>query len=246
MIRPWRTRALAATTALGIAGGCVVALQRQIRREIFQADACRDEIAVASERCLLSSGAPHEVPILYSASRPGRPTVVFLHANAQAVASVIPLFDDLERDGFGVAAIEYVGYGPAASGRPSERKILRACEDGIRMLLKRPEVGQIILVGYSLGCVFATALAAKGYGDRLVLAAPFTSAAAVARSADETFPLSMARELTPAFPRGHLVVLARLTHGGTGARIGAAVRAVDRDVSRWPRTEEQLLSSADV
>ena len=85
---------------------------------------------------------------------------------------------ELRERGIGTFAAEYPGYGLAA-GDPTEESIMQAAEAALRAVKElRPEA-KVTLVGQSIGCAPALAVAAAN-GLPVVLISPFTSLAAMA------------------------------------------------------------------
>lgn len=109
------------------------------------------------------------------------PVVVHFHGNAEQIANVGWLAEAYAARGFSFAAIEYPGY-PGAAGEPTEEGILRAAEQGLEYLTRELGVARerLVLSGQSLGTGVAVAMAARGWGTRLVLVSPYTSLADVA------------------------------------------------------------------
>ncbi|MDI3284289.1 alpha/beta hydrolase [Polyangium sp. 15x6] len=117
-------------------------------------------------------------PMLFRKPPANKPVFVFFHGNGEQIADVAWLADHLARVNVGFAAIEYPGYGLAMEqGTPSEAAILEAAERGIRHILDKENVprDQLVLGGQSLGTGVAMAMAARGFGARVVLLCPFTS-----------------------------------------------------------------------
>ena len=84
----------------------------------------------------------------------------------------------LRSRGLGTFAAEYPGYG-LAEGAPTEASIVEAAEAALRAVKTlRPEA-KVALVGQSIGCAPALAVAAA-HGLPVVLISPFTSLAAMA------------------------------------------------------------------
>lgn len=121
------------------------------------------------------------------------PVLVYFHGNGDQLADLDWISTSLSRMGVGFAGIEYPGYGLAADrGSPSESAIFDAAERGINHLIEKEGISkeQIVLGGHSLGTGVAMAMAARGFGVRVLLLAPFTSVPDVASN---TFPLLPSR-----------------------------------------------------
>ena len=110
--------------------------------------------------------------------RDGKPVILYLHGNGGALRYRVERFTRLITDGIGIVAVEYRGYG-GSSGSPSERGLIADAEAGYAFAAARYSTQQIVLWGELLGSGVAVALAAEKPVGRVILEAPFTSAAAV-------------------------------------------------------------------
>jgi len=111
--------------------------------------------------------------------RDGKPVILYLHGNGGALRYRVERFTRLITDGIGIVAVEYRGYG-GSSGSPSERGLIADAEAGYAFAAAHYPAQQIVVWGESLGSGVAVALAAEKPVGRVILEAPFTSAAAVA------------------------------------------------------------------
>jgi len=115
--------------------------------------------------------------------RDGAPVIVYFQGNAQAVADRYERFDHFHREGYGVLAINYRGYG-GSTGSPSEAGLIADGRAAIGFL-KAQGVRQqrMILYGESLGSgvVMQLAAAEATRPAALILEAPYASAADIAR-----------------------------------------------------------------
>ncbi len=91
----------------------------------------------------------------------------------------VPRFRQLIGAGIGLVALEYRGYG-GNPGSPSERGLIADGEAAYAFAAAHYPAKQIVLWGQSLGSGVAVAIAAEKPVGRVILEAPFTSAAAVA------------------------------------------------------------------
>jgi uncharacterized protein len=110
--------------------------------------------------------------------RDDKPVILYFHGNGGALRYRVERFTRLTNDGIGIVAVEYRGYG-GSSGSPSERGLIADAEAGYAFAAARYPNQQIVLWGESLGSGVAVALAAEKPVGRVILEAPFTSAAAV-------------------------------------------------------------------
>lgn len=124
----------------------------------------------------------------------GKTVVAYFHGNAEDLADSIPMVSLLRTLGVGVLAVEYPGYG-VAGGRPSEQGAYAAGEAALQWLQSERgiERDRVVLLGQSLGSGVATELAKRGFGARLVLISPFTSAAEMGRRIFPLFPAAFVR-----------------------------------------------------
>jgi uncharacterized protein len=113
--------------------------------------------------------------------RDDRPVVLYFHGNGGALRYRVDRFRKLIGDGIGLVAVEYRGFGGNA-GAPTEAGLIADGEAAYAFAASRYPARQIVLWGESLGTGVAVALAAKKPVSRIILEAPFTSAAAVAAS----------------------------------------------------------------
>lgn len=103
-------------------------------------------------------------------------TVLHFHGNGDDLRSCAPLVATVAGHGVSIAVVEYPGYGVLARQRASAVSLVAAARAAARRV-----PGRVVLSGYSLGTAVATALAADGLGERLVLTAPFTSSRELVR-----------------------------------------------------------------
>ena len=111
-----------------------------------------------------------------------RLVVLHFHGNADLAQRVPERLRRLTDAGWGLAAFEYPGYAGVA-GRPTEDAILDAARLAIAETARRAGgMGNVVLWGSSLGSGAATALATEHDVGGVILEAPFTSVAEIARS----------------------------------------------------------------
>jgi pimeloyl-ACP methyl ester carboxylesterase len=113
------------------------------------------------------------------APRQDRAVILYFHGNGGALRNRVERFRKLARDGIGLVALEYRGYG-GNTGTPSEAGLIADAEAAYAYAAARYPAKQIVLWGESLGTGVAVALAARKPVARVILEAPFTSAVAVA------------------------------------------------------------------
>jgi len=117
--------------------------------------------------------------VWHVAPRENRPVILYFHGNGGALRYRVERFHKLIRDGVGLVALEYRGFG-GNGGTPTEAGLIADAEAAYAFAAARYPAKQIVLWGESLGTGVAVALAAQKPVGRVILEAPFTSAAAVA------------------------------------------------------------------
>ncbi len=131
----------------------------------------------AEEVMLTASDGEHSIA-WHVAPRDAKPVVLYFHGNGGALRYRAERFRGLIRDGVGLVALEYRGYG-GSSGTPTEAGLIADAEAAYAFAAARYPAQQLVMWGESLGSGVAVALAAARPVGRLILEAPFTSAAAV-------------------------------------------------------------------
>jgi fermentation-respiration switch protein FrsA (DUF1100 family) len=118
-----------------------------------------------------------DVPIQlwHRAAAPGFPTVVYYHGNAGHIGDRAAIFAALAKQGFGVMAGNYRGYGKSG-GRPNEQGLYQDARAAIAFATQRGIPRQrIMLYGESLGTGVATQMATEFEVGALILQAPYIS-----------------------------------------------------------------------
>jgi fermentation-respiration switch protein FrsA (DUF1100 family) len=166
--------------------------QRELQYFPSRLDPAPDAMGLEGvERVLLTTPDGETLVLWHSPAPGGRPTVLFLHGNAGSIADRAQRLAYYQSRGLGAAFLSWRGYG-GSSGRPSEAGLLadaRTAYDFLVGMGIAPE--SIVLVGESLGSGAAVPLAATVPVGSVVLEAPFTSAAAVARLAYPWVPVGL-------------------------------------------------------
>ena len=132
----------------------------------------------AEEVPLTASDGVH-VTAWYVAPQGDKPVIVYFHGNGGSLRFRVDRFKKLVGSGIGLVALEYRGFG-GNPGSPSERGLIADGEAAYAFAAAHYPTKQIVLWGESLGTGVAVAVAAQKPVGRLILEAPFTSAAAVA------------------------------------------------------------------
>lgn len=175
--------ALFAVLYLGV---CVLLFSLQ-RRLVFPAPT---ELAkpVDLERVEIPSGT-----FVLSRVAPGDgPVVVHFHGNGEQVAHLSWLGQAWAEQGGSFVAVEYPGY-PGTSGSPSEEGLLAAADAALVHLTTTLKIdrSRLVLVGQSIGTGVAVAMAARGWGTKLVLLSPYTSLPDVAARSFSWVPVRL-------------------------------------------------------
>ena len=167
-------------------------LQREMQYVPSRLDPSPDALGLeAVERVLLSTPDGETLVLWHSPAPDRRPTLLFLHGNAGSIADRADRLAFYQSRRMGAAFLSWRGFG-GSSGRPSETGLIsdaRAAYDHLVRAGVAPE--NIVLVGESLGTGIAVPLAAALPVGAVVLEAPFTSAAAVARIAYPWVPVGL-------------------------------------------------------
>ena len=107
--------------------------------------------------------------------------IVFFYGNDMTVAGTAPVRRWLGTIGYGVACVEYAGYG-VSSGSPSEYGCYRSADAAITYLQRQASIpfDQVTLIGWSLGSAVAIDLASRRDIRAQILLSPMTSLLACA------------------------------------------------------------------
>jgi fermentation-respiration switch protein FrsA (DUF1100 family) len=115
---------------------------------------------------------------------------LYFHGNGGALRYRVERFRALTSDGSGLVALSYRGYG-GSSGRPTEAGLIADATAAYEFARTRYPAGRLMPWGESLGTGVAVALAAERKVARIVLEAPFSSAADVAARAYPFVPVRL-------------------------------------------------------
>jgi uncharacterized protein len=132
-----------------------------------------------AEEVTLTTPDSEHIIAWHVSPRDDNPVILYFHGNGGALRYRVERFHKLISDGIGLVALEYRGYG-GSSGSPSEAGLIADAEAAYAFAAARYPVQRLVLWGESLGTGVAVALAAEKPVSRVILEAPFTSAAAVA------------------------------------------------------------------
>ncbi len=135
-------------------------------------------LSEAEEVALTASDGGHLVA-WHVTPRADRPVILYLHGNGGALRYRVERFRSLIRDGIGLVGVEYRGYA-GNEGSPTEAGLIADAEAAYAFAGARYPAQQLVVWGESLGTGIAVALASEKPVGRVILEAPFTSAAEVA------------------------------------------------------------------
>jgi uncharacterized protein len=173
--------ALSMIVYLGVAG----ALYSQQQSLLFRPDATRVDPARVGltgvrEVSLNEPGQPLLLGWQVTPADASRPVFLYLHGNAASLARRANRFEFLTREGAGLLAVSWRGYG-GSEGEPGEAGFHEDAAMAVDYL-KRQGIGpeRIILFGESLGAGIAIMTAAKTPVKGLILDSPYLSIASIA------------------------------------------------------------------
>jgi uncharacterized protein len=132
-----------------------------------------------AEEVALTASDGVGVTVWYVAPKNDKPVILYFHGNGGALHYRVERFKKLIADGVGLVALEYRGFG-GNGGSPSEHGLIADAEAAYAFAAGHYPADQIVVWGESLGTGIAIAIAAEKPVGRVILEAPFTSAAAVA------------------------------------------------------------------
>lgn len=180
--------------AIALYAGVVVLLYLGQRWLMYLPDTARTAPTAAhlpqAEEVTLTTEDGEQLVAWHVAPRDGRPVILYFQGNGGALRHRGPRFAELTQDGFGLLAVAYRGFG-GSTGSPSETGLLMDAGAAYAFCAERYGAGRIVAFGESLGTGVAVALAASREVARLILQAPYTSTADVARRAYPFVPIGL-------------------------------------------------------
>jgi len=141
-----------------------------------------------AEEIVLDTADGERLIAWHIAPRGNQAIVLYFHGNGGALRYRVDRYRALTQDGTGLVALSYRGYG-GSSGRPSEDGLIEDARAAYAFAAARYPAARFVLWGESLGGALAIAVAVEKPVTRLVLEAPFLSAAAIAGSAYPFMPV---------------------------------------------------------
>jgi fermentation-respiration switch protein FrsA (DUF1100 family) len=239
--------------AIAVYAGLVVLLYLGQRWLMYLPDTTRTAPAAAhlpqAEEVTLATVDGERLIAWHVAPRDGRPVILYFQGNGGALRHRGHRFAALTKDGFGLLAVAYRGFG-GSTGSPSEAGLLMDADAAHAFCAERYGPGRIVAFGESLGTGVAVALAATREVGRLILQAPYTSTADVARRAYPFVPIGLLmKDQFRSDLRASAVTAPTLILHGTadttipialGERLYAAIRAPKRFVRLAGADHEDL------
>lgn len=176
------------TRALVLAGGlyaafvgALYAYQRNLQYPAPQGAATASEAGLSGfADVTLETQDGERLTAYFRPPEPGRALVVYFHGNAGSIRQRAPRAAALAEGGRGVLITSYRGYS-GSTGSPTEEGLIADARAAYSFAREHAPAERIVLYGESLGTGVAVALAAEAHAGAVVLDAPFTSAADVAR-----------------------------------------------------------------
>jgi pimeloyl-ACP methyl ester carboxylesterase len=155
-------------------------------------DAPLPAYAADAREIFVTSSAGDEIHGLYWPAESGRPTLLYLHGNAQSVYEWAMVRPELAPLDCGLLLIDYPGYGKS-SGKPTEDGLYAAAQAAYQWLVYDQHVAadQIVVLGKSLGGGVATELASTQPIAGLILESTFCSVVHVAKKLYPFVPAGM-------------------------------------------------------
>jgi fermentation-respiration switch protein FrsA (DUF1100 family) len=179
--------------AVLIYGGLILVVYLSQRSVMYPApQQTRVSPAVAgfahAQELLLDTADGEKIVAWHAPPQADKPVVIFFHGNGEVIAWRVPRFRELTAGGIGLVAVSYRGYG-GSSGSPSEAGLIADADAAYTFAAARYAPERIVPWGYSLGSGVAVALASKHQVGKLILEAPFTSAADIGAAAFPYLPV---------------------------------------------------------
>ncbi|MCU0828754.1 MAG: alpha/beta hydrolase [Tabrizicola sp.] len=183
---------LAAGSLYAAAVSAMFFLQRDLQYFPTKRDPSPESLGLSGvERVELATADGETVVLWFVPPDEGQPVVLYLHGNAGETADRADRLALYQARGFGAAFLSWRGYG-GSTGRPTEAGLMADAEAALAFLEGRGyALGQIALVGESLGTGVAVQLAARHPVGALVLEAPYTAAVDVAARAYPWVPVRL-------------------------------------------------------
>ena len=149
-------------------------------RLIYPVPATQTGVPPGFERVTYRASDGFELEAGFAPPHEGRQTIVFFHGNGADWKTSANVTNRIRKQGFGVLAAEYRGYG-GNPGSPSEQGLYADGRGALQFLADRGIADKdIVLVGNSIGSGVAVQMATEHDVRSVVLVSPFASLAETA------------------------------------------------------------------
>jgi fermentation-respiration switch protein FrsA (DUF1100 family) len=179
---------------LVVFGGFVALMYFAQRSLMYFPDRQRTAPAAAglpqAEEIALDTADGEKVIVWHIPPKGERPVVLYFQGNGGGLNLRADRFRALTADGTGLIALNYRGYG-GSTGSPTEEGLIADAEAVYAFAASRYPAERIVPWGEALGSGVAVALASSRKVARLMLEAPFTSAADVGARVYWFLPISL-------------------------------------------------------
>ncbi len=123
----------------------------------------------------IAPNSDQPIAAIHLKAKPGKPTILFSHGNAEDIGQLTDIFTALNERGFGVIAYDYPGYG-LTQGKPTEESTQIAIQKTWDYALASGiPPSSIILLGRSIGSGPSIWLASQNQPAALILISPLKS-----------------------------------------------------------------------
>lgn len=124
----------------------------------------------------------------YHAAAAGKPTILWMHGNADSLAVAAAMAQPFATGGYGIMIVGYRGYN-CQPGTPTEQGLYADARAFMRYLLAQGIAERdVVLFGHSLGSGVATHMATEFHARGLVLMGPYYSVVSMSRVRFPMFP----------------------------------------------------------
>lgn len=144
---------------------------------------------VAKQETLSTPDGERIVTWWIAPTAPDAPVFLYLHGNGSNLMARSARLERLAKDGAGVLAVSWRGYG-GSSGTPSEAGLRADARAAYDELARRVDASRIVIYGESLGTTVAVLLTAEVKSAALVLDSGFASALDIAQRRYPWLPVS--------------------------------------------------------
>lgn len=239
-------RILSLGTRLGVGFAFVylgICLLMYVRQRSFVFPGTPDVIQPTADQVILQ--APGMLYRWVDPPTADAPVIVYFHGNKAQILRDTFIADWASEAGAGFAAVEYPGYG-LMPGEPSEQSFVAAARAALEHITGPGGIARerIRLSGQSIGTGVTMAMAAEGWGTRVLLISPYTSLIEVASHQYPWLPIGLLmKDRFDSFGRAPgIPVPVRILHGDQDAKVPLALGR--RLAERLPQGELITLPGA--